>query len=218
MPLGAVRGLGHWCGGNIGFGEIAGDQDFFLWRNCLCFGSRRGWFREGLNRFRGCNRWRRGGLCRDGCCDGRNGLGSCNRGRGWRLDGCRLLGSAGMSFANGLGRWRLDHRGYCGRRNGDNRTRDNHGACRSLGYNWADGRARGNGRRRRDNDRRRGAGLGNNLARFRTSRRHGLRRLSDHGRRWPCRDRRRRRYGWLYRHMAVPRYRFVFLLFGQDSL
>ena len=227
VPLGAVRGLRRGRSGSFGHGSS--DWSFLLRRGGgggsngrRCNSGRLGGFGG-----RGCNNGRHGRFSRRRCGGERGSFRSCCRGRDWdcsRLGGCLLLCGVWMSFTDSRGSGRLDHHGHGGRRNGDCRTRCNHSACRSFGDDRANGRARGNsGRRwRRGDDGRRGAGLGNDLARFRACRRGGRRRNGDHWRRWPSRGRpcwrSGRRNGGLRGRMAVPRFRFLFLLFGQDGL
>ena len=127
-----------------------------------------------------------------------------------------------MSFADGLSCRRLDHYGHRGRSGRAGSAGRSCGASRSLGNHRPHGRAAGNcGRWRRNHNGRRGAGLGNNLARFRASRRYGRRRGGDHRRRWARRGllrRNRSRDGGLRGRMAVARHRFVFLFLGQNGL
>jgi hypothetical protein len=104
----------------------------------------------------------------------------------------------------------------------NNRPRNNYCACRCLGdngpYRWArsDGRR---GRRRCDN-RRRGAGLRNDLARFRPcwNCSSGLRGNRSRWLRCGCFRLHRRNYGRLRRAPRVARLFLFFLLLGQQSL
>ena len=227
MSLGAVRGRRHRLGHNGCGCHFAEDRGSFFWRTGNCFDNW-GWsklWRCGDFRHRGCKSRRRGSFCCRNCGGGRYGFGKSNRSRGGWLNGCRLGRRARVSFAYRMsgwrGCWRLDHHGHRWRHPCACRTRSNHNACRSLGDNRARGRAAGDGGWRRGNDNgRRGAGLGNNLARFRTNRGRGWRDYGDDWSRRPCRGRRgggnRRRSRRL--HMAGTRRCFIFLLFGQNGL
>jgi hypothetical protein len=119
---------------------------------------------------------------------------------------------------NCLGR-RFDYDGYCRRCCGDGRTRRGGCACRSLGDYRLGGRTRGNsGRRRLGNYGRRGAGLRNNLARFRLSRCCGRFGGNCNYRRLMRRLRDRLGGCSLHGQTALTRGGFIFLLLGQDSL
>jgi len=141
----------------------------------------------------------------------------CGLGFSVRLSGSLGCVSGGSGFRNcnrGFGR-RLDHYGHCGRRHDDGRTL--HDDCRSLGNHRFGWRARGNGGRLGD-DGRRGARLGNNLARFRLGWRHGWRRDGDNRRRWTRRSLGGLRGRTPLRHTALPGLFFLFLFLGQDGL
>ncbi len=201
MPLGAVSGLMSGCW----FGRDGGG-----------FGNRRGSCCGSGFRFRGYSNRRNRSLHRRGDGGGRRGFRSCHWSCGGRLDDDGLLGGARLAFADDMGRWRLDHHGHHGRRGGAGRTRHG-GSSRRLGHHGADGRTCGNGGRRgrRGDDGRRGAGLGNDLARLRASGRGDGRRGGDNRRRGHLHSRRNLRP---LRHTALPRFGFLFLLLGQDGL
>ncbi len=208
MPLGAVSGLMSGRGSSFG-----------LRRDGSGFGNRRGSHHGSGFSFRGyCNRRNRLFL-RLGDGGGRKGFRSCHWSCGGWLDDDGLLGSARGAFADDTGRRRLDHYGHYGRRDGAGRTR--YGcSCRRLGNHGADGRTGGNGRRwgRRSDNRRRGTGLGNDLARLRASGRGDGRRGGNNRRRRPCGCLRWWHMGRRLRKTALPRL-LLFLQFGgQDGL
>ena len=140
-----------------------------------------------------------GGLCRAGLFGGVRLLNVCSGGRGRRL------------HHNGAGR----------RRNHHHRRFSHHGACGRPGYHGPNGRARGNGRRRRRsrNNGRRRTRLGYDFARFRTGRRGRRRRGSNRRSRGRWMSRRCNR-GRLrpHRHASVSSFGFLFLLLGQNGL
>ena len=214
MSLGAMRG---WCsgfGGNLRHGKIAGDWSLLFRRDGCSFDNRgrRSLHRSDHFRSRGCNSQRRGNLDWRRSGGGYGGFGSCNRGRG----------GAWVSLAD-CGRCSrlLDHYGYGGRRCCDGRPRRNLSACGGFCHDGSSGRTAGDrGRRRRDNDGRRGARLRNDLTRFRASRSGRRRSGHYHGRSrfcWSRSWRDNRRHG-LCGRMAVARRRLFFLLLGQDGL
>jgi hypothetical protein len=136
---------------------------------------------------------------------------------GFEMYRCRRLSFGFFGGRNGFRNWfgrRLDHHGYRGRRHGDGRTL--HGASRRLGNHRFGRRTRGNGGRRGD-DGRRGAGLRNNLARFRPGWRSGRLDGNRNRRRWTRGRRLRRCFGSLKRQAALPGFGFLFLLLGLDG-
>jgi len=135
------------------------------------------------------------------------------------------LGRRRWSFRN-CNRWcdwshrRLDDHGNCGRRYGDGRTRRNCRACRSLGDYRVGRRACGNGGRswRTNDNRRRGTGQGNDLARFRLGGRSGRPRNRNNRRRWRSWRLGGLRHRMPLRHTALPGLFFLFLFLGQNGL
>ena len=188
--------------------------------NCCCGNRLIGRAGGSFCHWRGCNRGFRGGRSGNRLALSRGGCGSGNLGGNRRLDGYRLLDGGRVGNNS---RWRLDHHSHCGRRyHHDGRTMLGSRACRSLGDDGADRRMRGNGGRSRwrDDNGRRGARLGKDLARLRTSRCGGGRRGNCHHHRRRRTSRRLRDY-WRrgpLRQTALPRLGFLFLLFGQNGL
>jgi len=223
---------GAMCRRGCGSGCNCGNWRIFLRCGCGGFGSGWGGNRIGFNRSGG-----RRGRNRSRCHNGGGGHGGC-RNRNWsgwgnrRLDRCGRLfdcGSGGFVRGRGCdGRFnhdggldhdgRLDCHGCRGRRDHNHRTRRGYSACRSLGNHRPGGRMGGNGRsRRKRDDGRRGSRLGNDSARFRTSRdvrNHGRRR----GRHRRCRSGRGDRNGRVHGRMALPGLEFLFLLLGLNGL
>ena len=161
----------------------------------------------------------------------------------WRRSSNRL-GNLGRAFCNNRS-WCFSWRGGCwnfmmcdqrrgrsnrrlyhhrnrGRLHGNGRARRGSSACGSLGHHRFSGRSCGDGGRnwRMNNNRRRRARLGNNLARLRPCRGLGSNNSCHHGRRYRLR---RLRRSWRlcrtpYGQTALPRFSFLFGLFGLDSL
>jgi hypothetical protein len=150
-----------------------------------------------------------------GCGCVRCGLWSRNRSCCRRLGGNWMLNGVRVGFVGNRSRWRLDHHGHRWRCGGACRARRGRGACGSLGYHRTSRRARGNRGRwgRHNNDGRRRAGLGNDLARLRLGRSLWRRRDRDN-----LGNSYRRRCRGFHRRMAVPRCCFLLLLLGQNGL
>jgi len=223
--------------------------------NCCFSFLRRGWrwlLRKcGKNLLNGCGgRWvnrsrlnRNRGSCRRRSSHGRGRCGNRDgRIRGRRDRRCDRRGNRRRSRTRNRARnrssrhrrcnrcnRRLDHYGYRGRSHRDGRTRRNHDPGRRFGHHRARRRPRCDSRSGRgggDNGRR-ASRLRENLACFRTARRHGRRMCRNYGhsrRRRPWR-RGYRRFGGrarrrlcTHRRMALPRLLFFLLLVGQNGL